>query len=664
MADKPKPNICQFWIKDEPVQCVNWDEEGQICIFEPEPDKAGATHAPNCNRIGTATTCNHYDGIGTKARCILPDPSRHVANRTTAEKWKREQISGYNDGDCNGEGTDTTCSGYSPFHMAFSKLKPATLEEVDEEGFATRDEFGYRLPLNYEVYNKRAQLSRCYWWKAETRDFYIDSDPSSMTYGMIMTGITKCTNPDEATNTYKQYSFDETTGTTSPPCNGSNPNCPCYTSSVCWKYCIDEKMRQGDKVLAEQLLELRYYIKKDGWTTYEYERSFEDPYIFAGIKLWRYLIRQNKDKYLIDTNRTYISDFEVFDVGYEQSFLTAGTPDETYKVDYPTKVKELKSIRLAPIIRNKFDDIGFYVTYADEIKREYIFEVSKLLHKHILIVGDVFYYGSKACAVNLSDPELGFLPRELIYFNSMAEIEAKYIEAEDPEGYNRFYEGLECKLESLIKYWPEKIAESEISGDNSFYINVETFFGNNDIVVFDKGSGFWEYDKVSVRKILCNGVIGQTSFFVDNSGNTVDYLPSYEDSFAGFANRTGEIIFGFFPFASSDGSAVVDYIYNDGIRRRLDVNPAYPAEFNIYEMCYKLFKIKIFDKLFLDQTSFKIFGNAGWILVTIPDEKKLSNVIKPWEVEGKIILTVIDSLDVLHDIEMEIVDREENIDKL
>jgi len=440
-------------------------------------------------------------------------------------------------------------------------------------------------------------------------------------------------------------------------CNGSKPECPRYTSSICWEYCIDEKTRQGDKVLAEQILELRYYIRKDGWTAYEYEISFKDPNIFAGAeKLWRDLIEQKYDKHLIDVNRTYISDFEVFDVGYEQSFLTAGTPDKTYEKDYPTKVEQLKTIRLTPIIRSKFDN-AFR-------RKHFVFEATKLLHKHILIVGDVFYYKSKVYGINLSDPELGFLPRELLYFNSMAEIEAVYTEAKDPEGYTRFYNDLKCKLENIIIYRTEKIIESGISGTNSFYINVETFFGNNDIVVFDKGSGFWEYDKISVKKMLCNGIIGQTSFFVDNSGNTVDYLPSYEDSFAGFANRTGEITFSFFTFASSEGSAKVDYIYNDGVRKRLNASLLHPAEFGTYEMCYKLFKVEVFGRLELEQKDFRMFGNAGWVLVIIPDEKKLSNVIKPCIVEEKIILTVKDSLDVSHDIEMEIVDREENIDKL
>ena len=649
------PNVCQYWITDEPVQCEYWDDVNKTCTFEPSSDGIEATRAPYCNKIGTAVDCNHYSGTGIKARCILPDPSRHVVNRTTGKKWEIDDITGYNDGDCDGSGTDTTCAGYSPYHMAFSKLQPTSDESIDDTGFSTIDEIGYRLPMNYEVYNKRAKLGRCYWWKDETTDFYIDNDPSSLSYGMVMTYISKCTNPDEVTFKYRQYNFDEDTGTINPPCNGANPSCPRYTSNVCWQYCIDEKMRQGNRVLAEQILELRYYIKKDKWTESLYEKSFKDPYIFAGTKAWKESLYQEEDKYLIVAARTYISDFEVFDIDYNESLLTDGTSDSTYKKEYPTLVRDLNNFTLTPIIRNTFDENS---------DGKFVFEVPKLQHKYIKIVGDVFYYGSTSYGVNLSDPDLYFLPRELLYFDSMSEIENNYIAAGASDGYTSFYNNLECLLENLIHYCPDKVAESEITGENSFYMDVETFFGNNDIFVFDKGSGVWEYDKISVKKNLCNGVVGQTSFSVDNSGGTISYLASYENSFSGFVNKSGEATFCFFPFMSEDGGAQVDYIYNDGVRKRLNSNYSSLSDIDTYEMCYKLYKVKVFDRLSLDQENFRLFGNAGWVLVTIPDGNILSNVIKPWEVSGDITITVVDALNVSHSIKMEVVDRESNVEKL
>jgi len=73
-----------------------------------------------------------------------------------------------------------------------------------------------------------------------------------------------------------------------------------------------------------------------------------------------------------------------------------------------------------------------------------------------------------------------------------------------------------------------------------------------------------------------------------------------------------------------------------------------------------LFEIKFCGRVELYPENFRIFGNAGWILLTIPDEeKKLSNAIKPWEIEGDIVLKAGED-----DIEMEIVGRIDNIDKL
>lgn len=643
-------NTCQYWIEDEPVQCTNWDDVNKTCKY-PNPDDKGvyALFYPYCNGIGTAVRCNKYEGAGTKARCILPDPNRHVCNRKTGEKWSREEINGYNDGDCDDNGTDTTCSGYSSYHMAFGPLQPTGDEAFDADGFSTIDEIGYRPPLNFEIYNLRAKLGRCYWWKDEVVEFSINS-----TTGEIEPIEFKCTNPDEMTNEFANFKRSDELGMNRAPCNGCKPECPGYTG-ICWEHCIDEKMRQGDKVLAEQVLELRYYLRKDAWSSYEYQESFMEP----NIKAWAgQPIHTEFDEYgreinwIIDAIHTSITNFETFEITRKKIPLTAGTQANDYIGHYPTMVRELKDLNLRPIIRNKFDENEAYLP---------IFEVTKIKDKYIRIFGDVFYYGSKAYAINLSDPELAFLPPELKYYYSIAEIEAAYTEAKNPEGFEKFYNNLGCLLENLMMYRPEKIVESEISGENSFYMDVETFFGDNEIVVFDKGSGAWEYDKVYVKKILCNGVIGQTGFSIEGSGGVINYLPAYENDFAAYTNKNGLISFQFFPFLSEDGGASIDYVYNDSVRERLAANPLNPPTFDTYEMGYELFRVKIFDRLELTKENFKIFGNALYVLVTLPDEdKKLSNAVKPWEIDGDISFTMDDG----SELKTEVVDREENIAKL
>ncbi|GAG77617.1 unnamed protein product, partial [marine sediment metagenome] len=186
-------------------------------------------------------------------------------------------------------------------------------------------------------------------------------------------------------------------------------------------------------------------------------------------------------------SQRYISDFETFEIARKEMLLTAGTKAKGGADNYPHLVRKLKVVRLSPIIRNKFD----------QYEQENIFEVTKLKHKYIRIFGDVFYYTSELYGVNLGDLDLKFLPAQLREYNSMAEIEAVL-----GSKFDSFYEDLECQLDNLIKYWPEKIASSEVTGEDSFYMNVETFFGPNEIIVLDKGSGIWEYDKISVRKIL------------------------------------------------------------------------------------------------------------------------------------------------------------------
>jgi len=647
MVDK---NICQYWIEDEPLQCAYWDDEEQTCTYKC-PDKEGncALFYPDCNGIGTAIKCNKYEGTGTKARCILPDSNRHVCNRATGEKWKREEINGYNNGDCDGNGTLTTCSGYSPYHMAFGPLQPSIDETIDVDGFSTIDQIGYRLPLNFEIYNLRAKLSRCYWWKDEIVEFSIDS-----TTGEIETIEIKCTNPDEATNEFASFKWDDDLGMNRAPCNGCKPECPGYTG-VCWKYCIDEKMRQGDKVLAEQILELRYYLRKDAWNFYEYRHSFLEPNIkaWAGQPIHTEFNEYGHEiNWIIDAVDTSITNFETFEITHKKVPLIAGTQANDYIGSYPTLIRELKDLNLKPIIRNKFDENEAYLP---------IFEVTKIKNNNIRIFGDVFYYGSKAYAINLSDPDIAFLPSELKYYYSIAEIEAAYMEAKDVEGFEKFYNNLDCLLENLMKHWPEKIIESEINGENSFYMNVETFFGDNEIAIFDKGSGDWEYDKIYVKKILCNGVIGQTGFSVEGSGGVINYLPAYENDFATYTNKNGLISFQFFPFLSGDGGVSIDYVYNDSIRKRLYADQTNPPSFETYEMGYELFKVKVFDRLSLTLENFRIFGNSCYVLVILPDDnKELSNVIKPWEIEGDILFVKEDG----SEIKMEVVDRTENIDKL
>lgn len=625
-------NKCQYWV-DDPVQCSYWDNDAGLCGYSDE-STTFPTKFPKCNRIGTDDSCSHYTGEGTAFRCILPDPSRHVGQRWIegGGKWEIDQINEYNNGECDGEGTATTCSGYSPYHMAFSTVKPDSFPFTETEGFATvPSDVVFRLPLYYDVAYLRAQLSRCYWWKDDPAVFTIDEQTGAV--GEIPH---KCTNmSDEKIREYwDNHSYDKELGMWKAPCNGCKPECPGYTG-VCWEYCVDSKMRQGDKVLAEQILELRYYLFRENWDPDKYKSSFARPEIHA----WAGKTYQNLDitntysvNWLIDTWHVYFSDFSYFNLSRDKTVLTAGTQANDYAGEYPDLVRSINSPPLKPIIRNKFDVIN-------DVN---IFEVNDLNHDEVLIFGDTFGYNTQTYAINLSDPDLAFLPKsELLAYPSMFDMKMAWKNI--PDRFDDFYSKFSSQLELMLEYIPDKIPTSEIPKDTGmFYIGAHTFFGNNDVIVVSKINGEWEYDHIYFMKTFVGGVISQRLFSIEGEGTT-DYLPSYQDDFMANTNKNGLITFDFNPLVSSKIGDVpqLAYVYNDAVKERLQVNPMAVVDGTTFVINYKLYKITFSSDLEMSVSDggLRVLGVAGYILVILDDPSFiLSNAVKDWEIDGDMYL--------------------------
>ena len=618
-------NICQYWQENEPSVCSNWNTETNKCNL------SDASYYPRCNYIGTQTKCDKYDGVGTAPICVLPDPSRHVGNRKTGAKWAISDINGYNSGQCDEAGTDTTCSGYSSYHLGFSSLQPDDKDGslgIDTAGFSVVS--GTRLPLGYDVYNERANLSRCYWWLDDPAIFEVDT-----TTGYIKNIISKCINTDATVDQFKEFKWDKDTGMYRSPCNGCKPECPFYTG-VCWQYCIDEKMQHGDKVLAEQILELRYHIRRDRWTVEDFENAFIEPIIYGwqgppeGMEL-KYTSGGTIDNWSINAIRAEITNFDDFTVDLSTVRLTRGTSDQEGLPERATLVREIQSAVLKPIIKNVFEH---------DMHSNNIFESASLEHEEILIFGDTFWYNVITYGINLSDPDLDFLPSELKSYDSMEDIKASKSE----EAYEEFSDELDTIITNLLRYYPEKITGTEFGNTmNMFYIDMPTFWGENTILVLNKGNGTWEFDKISVEKLFCGGIIGQQSFSLNgDAGKTINYLPAYERNFNCDVNKNGSISFSFMPFVSARGNASdVSYVYNDYVHKQIPANPYNPPAFETYYMGYQLYKVTAYTNLELESDNVKFFGNAGYALVIVPDEDKiLSNVIRNWEVDGDIILEV------------------------
>ncbi|HLD90914.1 MAG TPA: hypothetical protein VI911_07880 [Patescibacteria group bacterium] len=698
-------NPCQYWSTIEPAICAHWDNSKTICLYKATNDQGTlvrATMAPYCNLLGTADyICKQYEpGEASSARCVLPDPSRHVTNKVTCEKWVHTVASGsgiadidkpvylydselnpitisgvsgywsfkaineYNDGQCDGYGTATTCSGYAPFIMAFGKLKPKEFGSEDTtpyalEGCYTKQQLGYRIPLPYLVFNVRAKLSKCYWWAAASENFSINT-----VNGEANEITTYCTCSDDNVKEFWEYKYDDSYGYIAP-CNGAKPECPHYTG-VCWRYCIDDKMGEGDKVLAEQLLELRYYIRRERWadlvvTTNSlgatikqpiYYLSFDNPDLYAWLGTYTLFINPKvySTSALIHAARNYFSHFDYFDVSYDSTTLTDGIPTETQETSFPTLIKEIKEPNLRPIIRNVFDQVTETISEGDEdtspiVNKHNVFEVGDLNHEYLIIWGDSFSYNADIYAINLSDPDINKrLPSTvkvglLEYVSSYAISKAK-----SADSYDAWKKQLNLIVDNLITFMPDSIAGNELpKNENSFYIRTKTFFGDNKILVMVKTEDSWEFDTVDFKKEYCGGIIAQTAFYIEGDGGTVAKLPNYESRFASNINDNGIIKFKFLSLRKDKVHGDVAYIYND-------TNSDDITSFILY-------KVTAFADLTLTEENIKFFGNSGKALVILPDtDPNLNYIHSPFEIEGKLTLDVID-VDGKHKaVSMEIMD--------
>lgn len=655
MADTS--NVCQYWNTNEPPICEFWvdgacsKDDSYLSPAGPGGEldfpNGAASRYPNCNSLGTALDCDSYHSESTEdiSICILPDPARHVCNRATGEKWSIDQINGYNDGQCDGNGTYTTCSGYSPYHLAFSKLRP-TISGADESGFSAigSDDLPYRLPFYYLVANSRAKISRCHWWEGNAAEFTIDSN------GAVSVPEFKCSNTsDSATQEFSENRFDNDSGTVIGMCNGAKPECPGYTG-VCWKYCKDTYMKQGDKIRAEQILELRYYMRGEKWTKPEFEALFDDHsniWAWAGPDGMEYTYSESGyvDTWLIDAISNKIEDFSSFNIVKSMEPLSEGTESVDDNVpNYPTLVRYLYPPALKPVIRNQFPTEGGEgsappnVEYADDgsvIEQTNYFEVTRAEHEDIVIWGDSFYYNPTIYAFNLADPEVAALfPNELFEYKSMFDLRTSLYSSNDAgassDVYNEVYSQIDAAISAITTKRPDKAFVSEIGSNDflknsAFYIPVKTFFGNNNIVVFCDGPGYWEYDRVEFVKILSNGVLTQTEFTVEGeTGGTVSYLPNFESSFMCDLNGNDTIKFEFKSFTSNttgQETATPYYVYNDSVVEPIPSDPYNPI-FE-YDVGYELRKVPI---TITDNVDVIFFGNAGHCMLRIKDPENFYNV--------------------------------------
>ncbi len=693
----PRPVIrCQYWDTLAPAKCKYWNAETPICTYEviTEVDNISYTERgdlyPLCNYIGTASyVCTKYDNGNASdpdsedltPRCVLPDPYSHISKSPNCGKWINittvsgepsldfSDITGYNNGKCNFAiddettgGTDSTCTGHTPQHLGFSG-KPIPEKCTTSDTYAINTAVGDepQLPMNYVLLNMRVELGKCMWWNSyDTHFMYPDTTSSGTTSsgttssGTTSSGTTssgtveapefKCVNSSVEAQEYAKFFEVVEDKYVRPPCNGAAPDCPKYTGNLAstgyLPYLSNVFIRHGDKVLAEQILELRYNIKKETWNPDQYDLLFADKtiiYAHDGVKEVVFDSDGNIIDYSLDAVKVKIAEFKCLAFERKPILLTKGTAADDEKIDFPALIEEIGQLPLSPIIHSSFE-----TQYAGPIKdlsyiqkREYVYETPYTDHKSLLIVGDHFSFTGEPktiFAINISDPDISFPFPALFNYTDMY----AYKQAEGGN-FGSTHTSLECYFTVLNEIAPDKIYYNTFTNDNrAFMIDVLTIFGENRIMVFDTSRDIYSYGTITINKHYCGGVVAQTGFKVTSPDNEVSDIVDYE-FLNGHPLFKPELSYSFKSFHSSDGSITIPYhTYLDTKITHLKSSTDFSTTAH-HVVGYKMYRIKVLSNFFVDtcdsetDTRLVLLGNAGYVLVIIDDGLVLHSVIRNWD---------------------------------
>jgi hypothetical protein len=709
-TDDTRPiNKCQYWSIHEPLQCIHWDEESTVCSFAENKIKEAAesgetiglsdislpNKAPYCNLIGTHLGCTHYESSSPgskKPRCILPDPERHICNRETGKKWvysegnvtdeetgeksslefsgydllefSFDEINGYNGGMCDGAGTDTTCSGYSPYHMGFGRLVASSDTDFTTPPgvFSPISDFELKLPFNFVIYNIRAILSKCKWWEDSYSPFVVNDE------GMVtLSSSWTCFNPEDKS---VHSEFTEEFGA---PCNGCKPECDGYTG-ICWQYCIDKYMRDGDPILAEHVHEIRYYFRENNWKKEQIEKYFADE---GNIYSWhggyteggtesedgeedKKYVQLKGDisltygadgfvkEYEIPSYRTYMDNFDFFNVESEFLILSEGTKVDDKLNNFPTLVRQLEILSLDPIIKNRFD-ANRVLTYSDDegnmsfFDGDPIFESNLLGHANMMVYGKVFYE-EPVFAINISDKEIYSVMPKLIYnYDCMLDIRIDLGE----KNFSKFYSLFSNIIELLKKIKPEKVVSDILPKTNSSFITEvpilysnDTYSGLNEniIMVFQESPDGIVFSKLKFYREFVGGILIQNEFKIEGELDKKTNQPKdYTKDFMAQVNKNGIISFKFSPFVSDHFYPKVSYFYNDLYMPKEYSPTQVQPEITTLYVGSKLYKIT--KEIYIitlaegpDEVELYQLGSDGYMLINLLDTR-INSVVKPWEVE-------------------------------
>ncbi len=294
------------------------------------------------------------------------------------------------------------CRHYRPQQMGFGAIQPRPYHGSDKPGkpfdpsvnwIPTEERTLYdgskadplkhmdvRLPFIFQMYNSMAMYQKCAHWEGPSPSFfevdYIGSDPSM--FCIIMAGESLCKCKDSGVDAYKNIKEEWTEGLPwlltnvwasygGIVCNGAKPECPCYSGK--WIYCIDNRMRDGMSITADQIFELRfwasdwadqneynaYYLKKPGPTRNgTADESTADIYTFTK---WERLVPNDPNKGVMLGKKHHMCmpaplnmrefDVETYITKTEYTYpalnSSTGTNVKGENVSFPTLARELEN---------------------------------------------------------------------------------------------------------------------------------------------------------------------------------------------------------------------------------------------------------------------------------------------------------------------------------
>ncbi len=423
--------ICSYW-EHEPMQCSYLTASG-VTTASGIPSGYGTGSCDRlgrrdwCNRYTSSADTDLEEFV-----CIAPSIEKSGLGKQVSISGSQprlnyrplniDEIKGYNVGEngagrCDGWGMGRgklgytyiediywdrpVCRQYRPQQMGFGAVQPRpfhgsekpghfkagvnwipdNLKDLHDSSLAdplTRMEV--RLPYAFQVYNSRAMYQKCAHWQGPPGVFEIDyfgTDPSHFDISMLNEQF--CEHESSSfVDPYREYSSASTSGLPfilqnvwadygGIVCNGAKPECPCYTGK--WVYCTDNTVRDGMRITADQIFELRFwesnwssqveyddhYRQKPGPTTQDgyADESTADIYTFT---YWNKLVANDPNESIMIGNRHHMCmpaplhmrefDPEVYvtttQVEYPRAGQYQGTNLEGSKVAYPTLARELE----------------------------------------------------------------------------------------------------------------------------------------------------------------------------------------------------------------------------------------------------------------------------------------------------------------------------------